>query len=61
MFDPARFPDPARWVADLHDRHARVMISVWPKFYRGTANFNALDAAGALYRANLAEGKKDFG
>ena len=32
-FDPARFPDPARWVADLHDRHARVMISVWPKFY----------------------------
>ncbi|HEY7375989.1 MAG TPA: TIM-barrel domain-containing protein [Polyangia bacterium] len=60
VFDPARFPDPARWVADLHDRHARVMISVWPKFYRGTANFKALDAAGALYRANLVEGKQDW-
>ena len=60
LFDPARFPDPARWVADLHDRHARVMISVWPKFYRGTANFKALEAAGALYQANLVEGKQDW-
>jgi alpha-D-xyloside xylohydrolase len=60
-FDPARFPDPAGWVAELHDRlHARVMISVWPKFYRGTANFAALDAAGFLYRPNLAEGKQDW-
>jgi alpha-D-xyloside xylohydrolase len=60
IFDPARFPDPARWVADLHDRHARVMISVWPKFYRGTANFKALEAAGFLYKANLADGKQDW-
>jgi alpha-D-xyloside xylohydrolase len=60
QFDPARFPDPARWVADLHDRHARVMISVWPKFYRGTANFKALEAAGFLYRQNLIEGKQDW-
>ncbi len=60
VFDPARFPDPTRWVADLHDRHARLMISVWPKFYRGTANFKALDAAGALYKANLVEGKQDW-
>jgi alpha-D-xyloside xylohydrolase len=60
IFDPARFPDPARWVADLHDRHARLMISVWPKFYPGTANFKALDAAGALYQPNLVEGKQDW-
>jgi alpha-D-xyloside xylohydrolase len=60
IFDPARFPDPARWVADLHDRHARLMISVWPKFYRGTANFKALEAAGALYQPNLVEGKQDW-
>ena len=60
IFDPTRFPDPARWVADLHDRHARVMISVWPKFYRGTANFKALEGAGALYKANLVEGKQDW-
>src|SRR5262245_35149584 len=60
IFDPARFPDPARWVGDLHDRHARLMISVWPKFYRGTANFKALQAAGALYQPNLVEGKQDW-
>jgi alpha-D-xyloside xylohydrolase len=60
VFDPARFPDPARWVADLHDRHARLMISVWPKFYPGTANFEALNAAGALYQLNLVEGKQDW-
>jgi alpha-D-xyloside xylohydrolase len=60
IFDPARFPDPARWVADLHDRHARVMLSVWPKFYRGTANFKALEAAGALYKPNLVEGQQDW-
>jgi len=60
IFDPARFPDPARWVADLHDRHARLMISVWPKFYRGTANFKALEAAGFLYKQNLVEGKQDW-
>jgi alpha-D-xyloside xylohydrolase len=60
IFDPARFPDPARWVANLHDRHARLMISVWPKFYRGTANFEALQAAGALYPLNLVEGKQDW-
>jgi len=60
VFDPTRFPDPARWVADLHDRHARLMISVWPKFYRGTANFKALEAAGALYKANLVEGRQDW-
>ncbi|MES1206281.1 MAG: TIM-barrel domain-containing protein, partial [Pseudomonadota bacterium] len=60
-FDPKRFPDPAGWIATIHDRlHARLMISVWPKFYRGTANFDALHAAGFLYQPNLDEKKVDF-
>jgi alpha-D-xyloside xylohydrolase len=60
-FDPRRFPDPAAWIADIHDRfHAHLMISVWPKFYTGTANFDALLGAGYLYPANLAEKKMDF-
>ena len=59
-FDPARFPDPAAWTAGVHARHARVMISVWPKFYRGTDTFAALDAGGFLYRANITEQRKDF-
>jgi alpha-D-xyloside xylohydrolase len=60
-FDPRRFPDPAGWIKTIHERdHAHVMISVWPKFYPGTANFAALDAAGFLYRPNLVEGRKDW-
>jgi alpha-D-xyloside xylohydrolase len=60
-FDPRRFPAPAAWTAELHDRlHAHVMISVWPKFYAGTANFEALRAAGFLYPLNLAEQTRDF-
>ena len=32
-FDPRRFPDPAAWTKEIHERwHAHVMISVWPKF-----------------------------
>ena len=36
------------------------MISVWPKFYRGTANFEALEAGGASTSSNLVEGKQDW-
>lgn len=61
-FDPARFPDPAGLIKTIHDfYHARFMISVWPKFYTGTANFTALNAKpNYLYQLNLTEMKKDF-
>jgi alpha-D-xyloside xylohydrolase len=60
-FDPARFPDPDGWIKAIHDtHHAQLMISVWPKFYTGIANFTALNNAGDLYQPNLAEKKKDF-
>jgi alpha-D-xyloside xylohydrolase len=48
-FDPARYPDPAGMIRDLHAMHAHVMISVWAKFDVGTSNFNELKRAGALY------------
>ena len=62
QFDPARYPDPTAMVKSIHDTyHARLMISVWPKFYTGTANFDALNAkSGYLYQLNLTEKKKDF-
>jgi alpha-D-xyloside xylohydrolase len=62
QFDPARYPDPTGMVKTIHDTyHARFMISVWPKFYTGIANFNALNAqSGYLYQLNLTEMKKDF-
>ncbi len=49
QFDPARYPHPAEMIRDLHAMHAHVMISVWAKFDLGTANFNELEHAGALY------------
>jgi alpha-D-xyloside xylohydrolase len=62
QFDPARYPDPAGMIKTIHDTyHARFMISVWPKFYTGIANFTALNATpGYLYQPNLTEMKKDF-
>jgi len=59
-FDPARFPDPAGMVRSVHDLNARIMISVWPKFYPGTANFEALHSAGFLYERNLQEKIQDW-
>jgi alpha-D-xyloside xylohydrolase len=60
-FDAARFPDPAAWIRDIHDRfHARLMISVWPKFYPGTENFRELQARGFLYPETLKRPTKDW-
>ena len=59
-FDPVRFPDPDRWVRDIHAKHARLMISVWGKFYPGTKNFEAMRAHGFLYQRNLTEGLRDW-
>ncbi|MEP7050038.1 MAG: TIM-barrel domain-containing protein [Pseudomonadota bacterium] len=61
-FDPTRYPDPAGMIKTIHDTyHAHFMISVWPKFYTGTANFTALNAMpGFLYQLNLTEMQKDF-
>ena len=59
-FDTNRFPDPVGWLKALHALHAHVMISVWGKFYTGTANFNAMQKAGFLYQQNLKEGIQDW-
>jgi len=59
-FDPARFPDPAKWVKDIHARHSHLMISVWGKYYPGTKNFEAMRTNGFLYHLNLAEGLRDW-
>jgi alpha-D-xyloside xylohydrolase len=59
-FDKARFPDPEGWVEAIHDRHARLMISVWGKFYPGTKTFDAMQARGFVFQPNLAEGLTDW-
>ncbi len=59
-FDPARFPDPKGMVDAVHAQNARLMISVWPKFYPTTANYKELDAAGFIYRKNVEDGYLDW-
>lgn len=59
-FDPRRFPDPDGWIRALHDQHARVMISVWGKFYPGTENFEGMRSRGFLYSRNLSLGLRDW-
>ncbi|MDF7774089.1 glycoside hydrolase family 31 protein [Sphingomonas sp. AOB5] len=59
-FDPKRFPDPVGMVNEVHALNARVMISVWPKFYPNTKNAQELAAKGYLYRGNLEAKEKDW-
>jgi alpha-D-xyloside xylohydrolase len=60
LFDPVRFPDPDGWIKKIHDMNAHVMISVWGKFYPGTANFKALKDAGFLYQPPLDQKFRDW-
>lgn len=60
-FDETRFPDPAGLVKSIHEEYnARLMISVWPKFYKGTDNFDTLQKHGYLYPKNIEENTADW-
>jgi alpha-D-xyloside xylohydrolase len=59
-FDKSRFPDPKKMVDDIHSMNAKVMISVWPKFYPETDNYKELDAKGFIYRKNVEDGYVDW-
>lgn len=41
-FGPSYFPDPQAMLAKLHEMHVHSMISVWPLFEPGSANFDEL-------------------
>lgn len=60
-FDPSRFPSPDSMLHILHDSlHAHFTISVWPKFYTGTRNFDLFNDKGWLYTQSVREGDKDW-
>ncbi|RFB04583.1 glycoside hydrolase family 31 protein [Parvularcula marina] len=59
-FDASRFPDPKAMVEAVHVMNARIMISVWPKFYPTTENFKELDKKGYISRGNLDAGALDW-
>lgn len=59
-FDLARFPDAKGMIDRVHDMNARIMISVWPKFYHTTDNYKALDAKGWMYNRSVKDSIRDW-
>jgi alpha-D-xyloside xylohydrolase len=60
-FDAKRFPDPKGMVDQLHrDLHANLMISVWPKFNKGTAHYEEMNKRGFLFKRNIEVKRKDW-
>ncbi len=59
-FDPDRYPDPEKMMDDVHAMHARLMISVWPKFYTNTDHYKELKEAGYAYTHAEEAGLKDW-
>lgn len=59
-FDKERFPDAKGMVDEVHENNARIMISVWPKFYHNTEHFKEFDANGWMYRQAVEDSIKDW-
>ena len=59
-FDKEFFPNPKAMVDKVHDMNAQIMISVWPKFYPTTENYQALNEKGYMLNRNIEEGNLDW-
>ena len=59
-FDASRFPDPKGMVDEIHKLHANIMISVWPKFNKGTPGYDEMNEKGFLFKRNIEKGRKDW-
>ena len=59
-FDLKRFPNAEAMVKEVHDSCARIMISVWPKFYTTTKNYKELDGKGYMYKQAVTDSIKDW-
>jgi alpha-D-xyloside xylohydrolase len=42
----SNYPDPKSMVQRLHDQHVHLMVSIWPLFQQGNANFDAMQSKG---------------
>lgn len=48
IMNPSRYPNPKAMIDELHQANLHAMISIWPVFGKGTANFDALKKMGGL-------------
>ena len=59
-FNPAFFPDPEGMVKKVHDLNAKIMISVWPKFYHTTEHYKEFDRKGWMYQQAVKDSVRDW-
>jgi alpha-D-xyloside xylohydrolase len=60
-FDKTRYPDVEGMVNELHNNlNTHIMISVWPKFYVDTKNYDEMKKRGFLYMRNVEKKQKDW-
>lgn len=59
-FDSARFPNPKAMVDSIHALNARIMISVWPKFYASTEHYKEFDKNGWMYQQAIKDSIRDW-
>ncbi len=59
-FDESRFPDPKAMVDSIHAMNAKMMISVWPKFYVTTEHFKEFDEKGWMYQQAVKDSVRDW-
>ena len=59
-FDPNFFPDPAGMVDSVHKLNAKIMISVWPKFYITTDHYKEFDSKGWMYKQAVKDSVRDW-
>jgi alpha-D-xyloside xylohydrolase len=60
VFDEARFPDPKGMIDSVHAMNAKIMISVWPKFYHTTSNYKEFDKNGWMYQRAVKDSILDW-
>ena len=59
-FDKARFPNPKAMVDSIHAMNAKMMISVWPKFYASTEHYKEFDKNGWMYQQAIEDSIRDW-
>ena len=59
-FDPDRFSDPAGMIDTIHQNHAKIMISCWPKYYLTVDNFKELNDKGMIYQQSVKDSLYDW-
>jgi alpha-D-xyloside xylohydrolase len=60
QFDTARFPDPRAMTDEVHSLNAKIMISVWPKFYVNTRHYKEFDEKGWMYQQAVKDSIRDW-